>query len=144
VRALIDTAVSEGARVVTGGSAAPDGLPMGYYVRPTVLADVRPDSTIAQTEVFGPVLAVMAYDGDDQAVAMANNSDYGLHGGVWSADTERAMSVARRMRTGSVDINGAAYNPIAPFGGFKKSGYGREQGVAGMDEYLSLKSIGRP
>jgi acyl-CoA reductase-like NAD-dependent aldehyde dehydrogenase len=113
-------------------------------VRPTVLADVRPDSRIAQTEVFGPVLAVMSYDGDDEAVAIANNSDYGLHGGVWSADIDRAMSVARRMRTGSVDINGAAYNPIAPFGGYKKSGYGREQGVEGMDEYLSLKSIGRP
>ena len=86
----------------------------------------------------------MSYDGDDEAVALANNSDYGLHGGVWSADTDRAMSVARRMRTGSVDINGAAYNPVAPFGGYKKSGYGRELGVAGMDEYLSLKSIGRP
>ena len=144
VRGLIDAAVSEGARVVTGGSAAPDDLPVGYYVRPTVLADVRPDSTIAQTEVFGPVLAVMSYDGDDEAVAIANDSDYGLHGGVWSADIDRAMSVARRMRTGSVDINGAAYNPIAPLGGYKKSGYGRELGAAGMDEYLSLKSIGRP
>ena len=120
IRGLIDTAVAEGARVATGGSEAPEGLDTGYYVRPTVLADVTPDSTIAQTEVFGPVLSLISYRDEDDAVAIANNSKYGLHGAVWSADTDRAMAVARRIRTGSVDINGAAYNPLAPFGGYKR------------------------
>ena len=142
VRGLIDTAVAEGARVATGGSEAPEGLDTGYYVRPTVLADVTPDSTIAQTEVFGPVLSLISYRDEDDAVAIANNSKYGLHGAVWSADTDRAMAVARRIRTGSVDINGAAYNPLAPFGGYKQSGVGREMGGAGRQEYLEIKSVG--
>ncbi len=142
VRGLIDTALREGARLAAGGSEAPDGLEHGYYVRPTVLADVAPDSTIAQEEVFGPVLSMLKYADEDDAVEIANHSRYGLHGGVWSADENRARAVARRMRTGSVDINGAAYNPLAPFGGYKQSGVGREMGAAGLEEYLETKSIG--
>ncbi len=142
VRGLIDTAVSEGARLAAGGSEAPDGLDRGYYVRPTILADVDPDSTIAQEEVFGPVLSMLRYADEDDAVAIANNSRYGLHGAVWSTDEDRARAVALRMRTGSVDINGAAYNPLAPFGGYKHSGVGREMGAAGLEEYLETKSVG--
>ncbi len=142
IRGLIDTAVAEGARVVAGGSEAPEGLAEGHFVRPTVLADVTPDSTVAQEEVFGPVLSILSYESEDEAVEIANNSQYGLHGGVWSASTERAEAVAKRMRTGSVDINGAAYNPMAPFGGYKRSGVGREMGEAGLEEYLEIKAIG--
>lgn len=139
---LIDTAVAEGARVIAGGVGAPDGLTKGYYVKPTVLADVAPESTIAQQEVFGPVLSIIAYDGDDEALAIANDSEYGLHGGVWSSDPRRALEFARGMRTGSVDINGARYNPMAPFGGYKKSGVGREMGDEGFEEFLEVKAIG--
>ena len=142
IRGLIQTAVDQGARVVAGGVEPPEGLDKGYFVRPTVLADVDPDSTIAQEEVFGPVLSILSFTDDDDAVRIANNSKYGLHGGVWSSDPDRAMSVARRMRTGSVDINGAPYNPMAPFGGYKQSGIGREMGVAGLEEYLEIKSVG--
>ena len=142
VRRLITTAVDEGARVAVGGVEPPPGLDVGYYVQPTVLADVEPGSTIAQEEVFGPVLSMLSYTDDNDAVDIANNSRYGLHGGVWSADEGRALAVARRLRTGSVDINGAAYNPTAPFGGYKQSGLGREMGVAGLEEYLEIKSVG--
>jgi aldehyde dehydrogenase (NAD+) len=141
VRGLIDTAVSEGARIATGGSAAPEGLDRGYYVAPTVLADVAPDSTVAQEEVFGPVLSVLRYRDEDEALEIANNSQYGLSGAVWSADDDRALAFARRMRTGSVDVNGGRFNPMAPFGGYKHSGVGRELGVAGLEEYLETKSI---
>jgi acyl-CoA reductase-like NAD-dependent aldehyde dehydrogenase len=142
IRNLIKTAVAEGARIAAGGPEEPAGLPAGYYVRPTVLADVDPDSTIAQEEVFGPVLSILKYTDENDAIAIANNSRYGLHGGVWSADRERALAVARRLRTGAVDINGAAYNPMAPFGGYKQSGIGREMGTAGLEEYLEIKSVG--
>jgi len=142
IRGLINTAVTEGARVVAGGPDAPAGMGVGYFVRPTVLADVAPDSTIAQQEVFGPVLSLLSYKDDDDAVAIANNSMYGLHGGVWSKDENRAIAVARRLRTGTVDINGAKYNPMAPFGGYKKSGIGREMGAAGLEEFLEIKSVG--
>jgi aldehyde dehydrogenase (NAD+) len=141
VRQLIDTAVAEGARVVTGGSAAPAGLERGYFVRPTVLADVDPDSTIAQEEVFGPVLSVIRYADEQDALDIANNSRYGLAGAVWSADPDRALAFARRVRTGSIDVNGGRYNPVAPFGGYKRSGIGREMGRAGLEEYLEIKSI---
>lgn len=144
IRGFMETALREGGRVVAGGPEVPGGLQIGYYVRPTVVADVTPDSTIAQEEVFGPVLSVIRFEDEDDAVAIANNSRYGLHGGVWSADVERAQAVARRIRTGSVDINGAAYNPMAPFGGYKQSGIGREMGSAGLEEYLEIKSVGLP
>jgi aldehyde dehydrogenase (NAD+) len=142
IRRLIDVAAEEGARIVTGGSEAPQEFSVGYYVKPTILADVEPDSTIAQEEVFGPVLSILKYVDDEDAIAIANNSQYGLHGGVWSADPARAEAVARRMRTGTVDINGATYNAMVPFGGYKRSGIGREMGIAGLEEFLEIKSVG--
>ncbi|MGH3714894.1 MAG: aldehyde dehydrogenase family protein, partial [Micromonosporaceae bacterium] len=143
VRAYIDAGIAEGARLVCGGSETPDGLDAGYYVKPTVFADVRSDMRIAQEEIFGPVLAILPYDDEDEAVRIANDSEYGLHGAVWSADPERALAVARQLRTGQVDINGAAWNPLAPFGGYKKSGLGRELGEHGLEEFLEVKSIQR-
>jgi len=141
VRGLIDGAVAEGARIATGGSETPDGFERGYYVSPTVITDVARDSTIAQEEVFGPVLSVLTYETEAEALAIANDSAYGLAGAVWSADQDRAVAFARQVRTGSIDVNGGRYNPLAPFGGYKKSGLGREMGRAGLDEFLELKAI---
>ncbi|MXP23404.1 aldehyde dehydrogenase family protein [Gordonia sp. HNM0687] len=141
IREFIGIAQSEGARVVTGGAEPPEGFERGYFVQPTVLADVHPDSTVAQQEIFGPVLSVIRYADEDEALAIANNSDYGLSGAVWSADQDRAIAFARNVRTGSIDINGGQYNPIAPFGGYKRSGIGREMGVAGLEEFLEMKAI---
>jgi aldehyde dehydrogenase (NAD+) len=141
VRGFIRTAVDEGARIATGGAEQPDGIERGYYVAPTVLADVDPDSTVAQQEVFGPVLSVIRYSDEAQALDIANNSDYGLAGAVWSADQDRALAFARRVRTGSIDVNGGRYNPLAPFGGYKRSGVGREMGAAGLEEFLEIKAI---
>jgi aldehyde dehydrogenase (NAD+) len=138
---LIEKGVLEGARLVTGGATPPPALDRGFFVQPTVFGNVDPDSVLGQEEVFGPVLAVIPYADDDDAVAIANNSKYGLHGAVWSADAERALAVARRLRTGSVDINGGAYNPLAPFGGYKKSGVGRELGRFGLEDYQEIKSL---
>jgi acyl-CoA reductase-like NAD-dependent aldehyde dehydrogenase len=143
VRDLIDIGLREGARLITGGTAPPEGLDRGYFVRPTVLGAVEPDATVAQEEIFGPVLSVLTYADEDEAVAIANNSKYGLHGAVWSADPERALNVARRLRTGAVDINGAAYNPMAPFGGYKSSGFGRELGRFGLEDYQEIKAVQR-
>ncbi|MGK5741068.1 aldehyde dehydrogenase family protein [Micromonospora sp. URMC 103] len=134
--------LADGGRLVAGGPDAP--VPdRGWFVAPTVIADVDPDSALAQEEVFGPVLAVVPVDDDDHAVAVANNSRYGLAGAVWSADEERAVRVARRMRTGAVDVNGAPFNPLAPFGGYKQSGIGRELGRHGLAEFLQTKAIQR-
>lgn len=141
VRGFIDTGVSEGARVVTGGSAAPDGFERGHYVAATVLADVDQDATVAQEEIFGPVLSVIPFRDEDEALQIANNSRYGLAGGVWAAEKDRALAFARQVRTGSIDVNGGAYNPMAPFGGYKRSGLGREMGRFGLDEFLETKSI---
>ncbi|GAB2675207.1 aldehyde dehydrogenase family protein [Thalassiella azotivora] len=142
VRGYVAKGLSDGARLVAGGLDVP--VPStGWFVAPTVLADVDPDSTLAQEEVFGPVLSVIPFDDDDHAVEIANNSEYGLAGGVWSADADRAVAVARRMRTGAVDVNGAAFNPLAPFGGYKKSGIGRELGRHGLLEFLETKAIQR-
>jgi len=144
VRAYIAGAREQGAVVANGGESAPDDAERGYFVRPTVLAGVTPDMTVAREEIFGPVLSVLAYDGgDDAAVELANATEYGLSGAVWSADPERALAVARRMRTGQVDINGARFNPIAPFGGYGKSGFGRELGRFGLEEFLQVKSLQR-
>ncbi|MCW2542895.1 MAG: aldehyde dehydrogenase family protein, partial [Frankiales bacterium] len=108
---------------------------------PTVFADVRPGSTLEQEEVFGPVLAIVPYDTVDEAVDIANGTPYGLAGGVFSGDQDRAVAVARRMRTGMVDVNGGRFNPIAPFGGYKQSGNGRELGAYGLEEFLEIKSL---
>ena len=137
----IEQAVAEGATVVAGGPERPEGLDRGYYVRPTVLAGVTPGSTVEQEEVFGPVLAVIPYSSEDEAVEIANGTPYGLSGGVFSGDQERAVAVARRLRTGMVDVNGGRFNPLAPFGGYKQSGNGRELGEYGLEEFLEIKSL---
>jgi aldehyde dehydrogenase (NAD+) len=143
VQAHVDGAVNEGAKLVTGGGR-PAGLDVGFYFEPTILTDVVADSTIAQEEVFGPVLTVLRYRDDDDAVAIANNSRYGLSGAVWGADTDRAVAVARRIRTGQIAVNGVGPGD-APFGGFKLSGLGREGGgIGGLHQYMEKKAIGVP
>ena len=142
VEGYIAKGKQEGARVVMGGGR-PAGFSKGYYVEPTIFADVHSKMTIAQEEIFGPVLSVLPYDTEDEAVRIANDTVYGLAGGVWSGDPARAMRVARRMRTGQVDINGGKYNALAPFGGYKHSGIGRELGMFGLEEYFQIKSMAR-
>ena len=141
VRQHIRKGIEEGAKLVIGGPEAPEGLPRGYYVKPTVFAEVDPRMTIAREEIFGPVLSILPCRDEDEAVRMANDSIYGLAGAVWSADRTRAERVARRIRTGQVDINGGRFNPLAPFGGYKQSGHGRELGRHGMEEFLEVKSL---
>ncbi|HMV76063.1 MAG TPA: aldehyde dehydrogenase family protein, partial [Microthrixaceae bacterium] len=140
----IQKGIDEGATPVVGGAGVPDGFDKGYYVKPTVFTGVTPDMTIAQEEIFGPVLSVIAYEDDDDAVRIANDTVFGLAGAVQSGDVERAKSVARRLRTGQVDINGAAFNTEAPFGGYKQSGNTRERGRWGLEEFLETKSIQLP
>ncbi|MFJ2823744.1 aldehyde dehydrogenase family protein [Streptomyces toxytricini] len=139
VRAYIAKGIEEGARLVAGGPDAPH--PRGYYIAPTVFADVTPDMVIAQEEIFGPVLSIIAYGDEDEALRIANGTVYGLGGAVWAADEETAVAFARRMDTGQVDINGGRFNPLAPFGGYKQSGVGRELGPHGLAEYLQTKSL---
>ena len=142
VTGYVQKGIDEGAKVVTGGPERPEGVDEGgYFVRPTVFSGVRNDMTIAQEEIFGPVLSIITYDGEDEAATIANDSPYGLSGGVWSADSERAKAFARRIRTGQIEVNGGAFNPNAPFGGFKNSGYGREYGSHGFEEFLEIKSM---
>ena len=141
VRSYIDTGVKEGATLVTGGPE-PVNRP-GYYVSPTVFSHVAPTMTIAQEEIFGPVLSILAYDTVDEAVEIANGTAYGLAARVWSSDPDAAMAVARRLRAGQVTINDGAFNPAAPFGGYKQSGLGREAGAQGLDEFLEIKAIQR-
>ncbi|MFI7455742.1 aldehyde dehydrogenase family protein [Nonomuraea sp. NPDC049714] len=140
VDGYIERGLADGARLVLGGPGRPDGLPEGAYVRPTIFADVAPDSVIAQEEIFGPVLTVIPYVGDDQAVEIANSTMYGLTGAVFGSH-DRAMGIARRLRTGQVDVNGGDWNVLAPFGGYRQSGNGREFGRYGLEEYLETKSI---
>ncbi|MEI6205729.1 MAG: aldehyde dehydrogenase family protein [Desulfuromonadales bacterium] len=141
VRDFIRLGISQGAELLAGGVETPDGLPAGFFVRPTVFGRVTPDMTIAQEEIFGPVLSIMAYHDEEEAITIANGTRYGLAAAVWSGDAERAERVARRLRAGQVDINGGAFNFLAPFGGFKQSGYGRELGQHGLEEFLELKSM---
>jgi acyl-CoA reductase-like NAD-dependent aldehyde dehydrogenase len=141
VTGYIQKGIDEGAKLVTGGPERPEGLEGGYYVRPTVFSEVRNDMTIAQEEIFGPVLSIISYEGEDDAATIANDSAYGLAGGVWAADGDRAKAFARRIRTGQIEVNGGAFNPSAPFGGFKNSGYGREYGAHGFEEFLEIKSM---
>ncbi len=141
VQGYIRKGVEEGARLVAGGDAPPTGQERGYFVRPTLFADVTPDMTIAREEIFGPVISIIPYDTEDEAVRIANDSVYGLAGAVWSSDPERAKRVARRIRTGQVDINGGGFNMLAPFGGYKQSGNGRELGEFGFEEFLEVKSL---
>ncbi|MEF9902843.1 aldehyde dehydrogenase family protein [Streptomyces sp. P9-A2] len=139
VRGYIEKGVAEGARLVAGGPDAP--REQGCFVSPTVFADVTPDMTIAQEEIFGPVLSVLRYEDEEDALRIANGTVYGLAGAVWAADEAQATAFARRMETGQVDINGGRFNPLAPFGGYKQSGVGRELGVHGLTEYLQTKSL---
>lgn len=137
----IKKGVEEGATLVTGGAEMPEGLTKGYFVRPTVFANVNNKMTIAQEEIFGPVLSIIPYEDEDDAVSIANDTIYGLAGGVWSGDAERAKRVARRLRTGQVEINGGKFNPLVPFGGYKQSGNGRELGKYGLEEFLEVKAM---
>ncbi|GAA1834289.1 aldehyde dehydrogenase family protein [Actinomadura chokoriensis] len=141
VTGFIERAEAAGARIVTGGAERPAGLPRGHYVRPTVVTDVASDAEIVQEEVFGPVLTVQPYDGVEEAVALANGTPYGLAGAVWGPDRDAAVAVARRLRTGQVDVNGGAFNPAAPFGGYGRSGNGRELGRWGIEEFLETKAL---
>jgi acyl-CoA reductase-like NAD-dependent aldehyde dehydrogenase len=141
VRGYIEKGQAEGAELLTGGSTPPDGLERGYFDRPTVCSKVTPEMTIAQEEIFGPVLSIQPYKDTEDAIRIANDTQYGLAGGVWSADQDRAIDVARRIRTGQIEINGGAFNPIAPFGGYKQSGHGRENGRYAIEELLQVKSL---
>ena len=141
VRDYITKGIDEGARLLCGGVNPPEGLEQGFYVRPTIFSDVRNDMTIAQEEIFGPVLSIIPYDTEEEAIEIANDSLYGLSGGVWAGSDEKAIEVARKIRTGQVDINGGAFNLVAPFGGFKQSGFGRERGLLGFEEFLEVKSV---
>lgn len=141
VAGYIERGIAEGAEIVTGGLEPLPGLETGSYVRPTVFAGVTPEMTIAREEVFGPVLCVLPYGDEDEAVRIANGTPYGLAAAVWSADQEHAVRVARRLRAGQVEINGGAFNVAAPFGGFGQSGYGRELGVHGLEEFLEIKAL---
>ena len=141
VTGYIRKGLEEGAKLVTGGPDRPEGLEKGYYVQPTVFSEVRSDMTIAREEIFGPVLVILPYDDEEEAVRIANDTDYGLAGGVWAGDQEKAKAVARRIRTGQVAINGGSFNPVAPFGGYKQSGNGRELGKFGIEEFLEIKAM---
>ncbi|MEV0347852.1 aldehyde dehydrogenase family protein [Nonomuraea sp. NPDC050680] len=141
VREHLRAAAQDGATILTGGPDAPDGLERGFYVRPTVLTGVTPESRIAQEEIFGPVLVILPYSGEDEAVRIANGTPYGLAAGVRAADPERARRVARRIRAGQIRVNDGAHNGLAPFGGFKHSGYGREYGRFGLEEFLTTTAV---
>ena len=141
VRGFIQTGIDEGATLVTGGTASPEGLTAGFFVQPTIFSNVTPDMTIAREEIFGPVLSIIPYDSEEEAIRIANDTIYGLAAGVWSATPERAKQVARRLKAGQVEVNGGSFNPAAPFGGYKQSGLGREAGKFGLEEFCEVKSM---
>jgi aldehyde dehydrogenase (NAD+) len=142
VRGYINLGIAEGARAVAGGPDAPDGLEQGYYIQPTLFAEVDNAMRIAQEEIFGPVLSVIRYRDEAEAISIANDSAYGLGGGVWTADVDHGLGIARQIRTGNFHVNGAPRAAKSPFGGFKASGIGREQGPVGLGEYVEYQSIG--
>jgi aldehyde dehydrogenase (NAD+) len=144
VQGYVRTGIEEGARVVAGGTDDPEGFDTGFYVQPTIFADVVNSMVIAQEEIFGPVLCIIPVDSEEEAIAVANDSPYGLSGAVWADTNEHAIAVARRLQTGQVMVNGGRFNPLAPFGGYKTSGNGRELGRAGLDEFLETKAIQLP
>lgn len=141
VQGLIEQGIAEGATLAAGGPGRPEGIDKGYFARPTVFTDVSNDMTIAREEIFGPVLSILPYADEEEAIAIANDTPYGLSGYVSSTNRERARRVAARLRTGMVHINGAELDALAPFGGYKQSGNGREWGVHGLEEFLEVKSI---
>lgn len=141
VLSYVRAGIEEGARLVTGSAEPAAGFPRGFYVEPTVFSDVSPMARIAQEEIFGPVLSIIPYDTEDEAITIANATDYGIAGAAWSADRERALSVARRLRTAQVEVNGGRFNSAAPFGGYAQSGHGREGGTFGVEEFLEIKSM---
>jgi acyl-CoA reductase-like NAD-dependent aldehyde dehydrogenase len=143
VRGYINQGIAEGAKLVTGGAEAPEGLEKGFFVQPTVFSEVTRTMRIANEEIFGPVLSIIPYDTEEEAIAIANDTPYGLAGAVSSGDPARAEKVARQLRTGQVDINGGAFNPSAPFGGYKQSGIGRERGRYGLEEFVETKAMQR-
>jgi len=141
IQGLIETGCAEGAKIVAGGPGKPEGLETGYFVKPTVFRDVNNEMTIAREEIFGPVLCMIPYSDIDEAVRIANDSDYGLSGYVWGGSREEALQVARKLRTGMVHLNGAPTDVLAPFGGYKQSGNGREWGVHGIEDFLEVKAV---
>ena len=143
VRDFIRSGIDEGAKLIAGGPDAPEGLETGFYVAPTIFSEVTPQMRIFREEIFGPVLAIIPVDSEEEAIAVANDSMYGLAGAVWAATPERAEEVARQLRTGQVDLNGGAFNTEAPFGGYKQSGNGRERGRWGLEEFLETKAMQR-
>ncbi len=143
VRGYIQKGIDEGAKMITGGAEQPEGIDRGFFVKPTVFSEVDSSMTIAQEEIFGPVLSILPYEDENDAVRIANDTIYGLAGAVWASDIETAEKFGRKMRTGQVDLNGGGFNPIAPFGGYKQSGVGRELGHFGLEEYLQVKSFQR-
>ncbi len=144
VRDYITSGIDEGARILCGGVTPPEGLEAGHYVQPTVFSDVTRDMKIAREEIFGPVLSIIPYDTEAEAIEIANDTIYGLAGGVWAETDEKAFEVARKLRTGQVEINGGMWNNVAPFGGYKQSGVGRELGKFGFEEFLEVKAIQHP
>jgi aldehyde dehydrogenase (NAD+) len=141
IQGLIKKGIEEGAELVAGGPGLPEGVSKGYFVRPTVFANVRNDMTIAREEIFGPVLSILPYDTEEQAIQIANDTVYGLSGYVASGDADHALRVASRLRTGNVHLNGAGADFAAPFGGYKQSGNGREWGEFGFEEFLEVKAV---
>ena len=144
VRSYIKKGIEQGASLLVGGATMPEGISQGFFVSPTILGDVKPEHTIAQEEIFGPVLTIIKYRDVDHAIEIANSTLYGLAGAVWGATPDEALNVAKKIRAGQVDINGGFFNMLAPFGGFKQSGFGRELGKFGIDEFLELKSYQMP
>jgi acyl-CoA reductase-like NAD-dependent aldehyde dehydrogenase len=141
VQHMISVGIAEGAKLVAGGTGRPDRLKVGYYVRPTIFSEVHPEMEIAQQEIFGPVLSIIPYDTIDEAIEIANNTVYGLGAHVQGSNPDTVRTVAAQIRSGQVHLNYPAWDPNAPFGGYKQSGNGREYGIEGMEDYLEIKSI---